>query len=314
MSLRIRDGIAQRLVLVTGKGGVGKTTVTAAIARAAASSGKRVLAAEISYESPREAGATSDAEITSPLAAALGTSPLVDEPRRLDGTLHGARLSPLAGHLQFLRDTLPMRLLADAAMKSAAVRRFFIAAPTLAELGIVYRLLHLLSLERPGGQHEWELVVCDLPATGHALALAQVPQALVDILRGGPIHAAAQEGLSLLRDPSRTTSVLVTLPEPLPVSEAIELHEGLHRLSIDCGLVVLNRVPQNPFSAEERAAVERIVTDRTRMLGARRLPRIDRARAACDRLEHELHMPVRIVYEANANVTTSVLEQLRGAP
>ena len=50
---------------------------------------------------------------------------IADEPRLIDKTLYGARLSPLAGHLEFLRDTLPMRLLADAAMKSAAVRRFF---------------------------------------------------------------------------------------------------------------------------------------------------------------------------------------------
>ncbi len=310
MTFSIRDGIAQRLVLVTGKGGVGKTTVSAAIARAAAAGGKRVLAAEISYESPRESGEP-DAKATSPLASAFGTSPLVDEPRRLEGTLYGARLSPLAGHLQFLRDTLPVRLLADAAMRSAAVRRFFTAAPTLAELGIVYRLLDLLAQAHSGGGHTWDIVVCDLPATGHALALAQVPQALVDILRGGPIHSAAQDGLRLLRDPTRTTSVLVTLPEPLPVSEAIELYEGLHRLAIDCGLVILNRVPQNPFTAEERASVERLVTDRARTLGARRLPRIDRARAAYDRLERELRMPVRVLYEADSNVMASVLEQLR---
>jgi arsenite-transporting ATPase len=312
MTLSLRAGITHRLLLVTGKGGVGKTTVSAALARGAAASGKRVLVAEISYESPRDVDSTS-VEGTSPLATALGTAPLVDAPRRLDGTLHAARLSPLAGHLQFLRDTLPVRLLADAAMKSAAVRRFFVAAPTLAELGIVYRLLHLLAMTRTGGGPEWDLVICDLPATGHALALAQVPQALVDILRGGPIHAAARDGLTLLRDATKTSSVLVTLPEPLPVSEAMELHDGLHRLSIDCGLVVLNRVPKNPFTPEERTAVERLVTDKMRTLGARRLPRIDRARAAQERLERELRLPVTVVNEAAPDVVVAVLDQLREA-
>jgi len=296
--------LARRLLLVTGKGGVGKTTISAALARAAAAKGKRVLAAEISYESPREddeAGAT----LTSPLASALGLPPLGDEPRKVTQSLFAARLSPLAGHLQFLRDTLPVRLLADAAMRSAAVRRFFHAAPTLAELGILYRLLDLL-------KEPWDLVVCDLPATGHALALAQVPQALATVLRAGPIHAAAQEGLAVLRDPKRTTSVLVSLPDPLPVSEAVELYEGLHKLSIDCAMVVLNRVPPNPFTPEERAAIERMVVDRARTLGARRLPRIDRAAAANDRLARELRLPVRAVPELDDDVVARIAGGLGG--
>ena len=294
--------LARRLLLVTGKGGVGKTTISAALARAAAAKGKRVLAAEISYESPREddeAGAT----LTSPLAAALGLPPLGDEPRKVTSTLFAARLSPLAGHLQFLRDTLPVRLLADAAMRSAAVRRFFHAAPTLAELGILYRLLDLL-------KEPWDLVVCDLPATGHALALAQVPQALATVLRAGPIHAAAQEGLAVLRDAKRTTSVLVSLPDPLPVSEAVELYEGLRKLSIDCAMVVLNRVPPNPFTPEERAAIERIVVDRARTLGARRLPRIDRAAAAHERLARELRLPVRAVPELDDEVVARIAGEM----
>ena len=151
----LADILSRRVLLVTGKGGVGKTTVTAALAREAAASGKRVLAAEISYESPREAG-DAIATLTSPLATALGGAPLVDEPRRIgtEGSLYAARLSPLVGHLQFLRDTLPMRLLADAAMKSAAVRRTSsLRRRSCRELGItVYRLLTLLdATSRPGG-------------------------------------------------------------------------------------------------------------------------------------------------------------------
>jgi len=301
----IEELLRRRVLLVTGKGGVGKTTVAAALGRAAVAAGKRVLVAEISYESPRDAEEQS-ATVTSPLAGAFGLDTFADEPRLIEGGLYGARLSPLAGHLAFLRDTLPVRLLADAAMKSAAVRRFFHAAPTLAELGIVYRLLGLV-------KEKWDVIVCDLPATGHALALAQVPQTLADVLRAGPIHSAAQEGLALFRDPKRTTSVLVTLPEPLPVSEALELHEGLHKLSVDCSMVVLNRVPPNPFSAQERAAVERVVPDRMKMLGARRIPRIDRAASAHERLERELRLPVRVLQEMDADVVARIARALGGA-
>ena len=311
--------LARRVVLVTGKGGVGKTTVTAALARVAARAGKRALAVEIDYESPRPDDETAKDAASSPLATAFGTEPFGDEPRLIDGadargSVFGARLSPLAGHVQFLRDTLPMRLLADAAMRSAAVRRFFSAAPTLAELGVVYRLLNLLDQTRGSGAPEWDVVICDLPATGHALALAQVPQTLADVIRAGPIHTAAERGLSMLRDAEKTTSVLVTLPEPLPVSEAIELHDGLDKLGIACDLVLLNRVPPNPFTVEERAAAERIVPDRMRTLGARRLPRIDRAQTARERLERELRLPVRSLLEsAAADNTAHVTRELGGA-
>jgi len=78
-------------------------------------------------------------------------------------------------------------------------------------------------------------------------------------------------------------------------------------------MVVLNRVPPNPFSAQERAAVERVVPDRMKMLGARRIPRIDRAASAHERLERELRLPVRVLQEMDADVVARIARALGGA-
>jgi anion-transporting ArsA/GET3 family ATPase len=297
--------LARRTVLVTGKGGVGKTTVAAGLARAAAAKGKRTLCAEVSYEK----------SATSPLAQALGTREFSEEPRALGENLSGVLLTPHAGHLQFLRDSLPVRMLADAAMKSAAIRRFLLAAPTLPEMGILYRLLDLLRQKRRDGTPLHDVIVLDLPATGHALGLAQIPSAIVGVIRSGPIHNAVREGLDLLRDPTQTTCVVVTLPETLPVSEAIELAHGVRKYEVPLAAVVLNRVPGDPFTVEERVALDAMQLEPMRTLGARRVPRIDRAKAAKIRLR-ELQIPVRSVPELGleADIAAAVAAALEGDP
>lgn len=268
------DGLGNaRIVLVTGKGGVGKTTVAAAYARSLASRGRRVLCAEVA----------ADDEQASPLAAALGIKGSGDEPVEVARNLKLIFLKPSAGHLSFLRDVLPMRVLADAAMRTAAVRRFLAAAPTFAEMGVLYRILELSRKKtREGFEHE--TIIVDLPATGHALAIAQIPASILRVLSTGPIAAAVREGLSLLEDPERTRAIVVALPESLPVSEALELERGLAEHRISVGALVLNRVPADPFEAGERERIVQVVGEQRNVLGLRSLDRIDRARAAKARL------------------------------
>ena len=296
----VRALLQRRAILVTGKGGVGKTTLAAAIAHLGARSGKRVLAAEISYEP----------EATSPLARALGVAKLGEEPTSVAPRLQAVLLTPTSGHVRFLRATLPVRRLADAALRAAAIRRFLLAAPTLAEMGILYRILDLVNAKRADGSPEHELVVVDLPATGHALGLAQIPAAILEVIRGGPIATATREGMALLKDPSRTSSVVVTLPETLPVSEAMELVQSIQRHAIPFSGVVLNRMPEDPFALAEREAVDAWVRGKS-LLGARSLPRIDRARSAEARLR-ELKVPVLAVGElaASERVAPSLADML----
>ncbi len=271
-----------RAVLVTGKGGVGKTTVTASLARFAASHGKRVLCAEMQ----------GDPTASSALADALGVDHLDIEPVQVSDNIKAVLLAPHLGHTKFLRDVLPMKLLADAAMRSAAIRRFLAAAPTFPEMGVLYRLLDLVRMKRRDGSDEHELIIVDLPATGHALALAQIPASLLRIIPSGPIAAAVREGLGLLTDTERTGAIVVTLPETLPVSEALELVKGITQHDIPLAQVIVNRVPFDPFSDPEREAVRAMLADRGPTLGERTMERIDRARVSLARLQREVTVPI----------------------
>ncbi len=285
--MRLKSLLPLRAVLVTGKGGVGKTTVAASLARYLAASGRRVLACEIASE-----GAAA-----SPLADALGIEALAEEPVEIGQNLKAASLAPVLGHQKFLRDVLPMKILADAAMRSAAIRRFLAAAPTFPEMGVLYRLLDLVRAKRRDGSVEHESIVVDLPATGHALALAQIPQSLLRVIPTGPIASAVREGLDLLMDPKQTGAVVVTLPETLPVTEAIELAAGVEQHQIPLAQVVLNRVPFDPFSPEERDVVRRLLAGRPPTLGERTVERIDRARVAHARLAESVRAPIDVLYD-----------------
>ncbi|MGC4121861.1 MAG: ArsA-related P-loop ATPase [Myxococcales bacterium] len=274
-------------MLVTGKGGVGKTTFAAALARVAAGQGKRVLVAEVA----------SEGNVPSPLAEALGARSSGEEPVAISPGIRAVQLTPSMGHRRFLQDTFPVKALADAAMRSTAIRRFLHAAPAFGEMGVLYRMLDLMRQKRSNGTFEHEIAVVDLPATGHALAITQLPEVILKIIPGGPIGRAVREGLSLLTDARFTATLVVTLPEGLPVSESLELVEGLGKHQVPLSAMVANRVPSDPFTADERAELDSLNAATGPLLGVRALERLDRARAALERLERSSPLPVYTVPE-----------------
>ncbi|MFZ5445770.1 MAG: ArsA family ATPase [Myxococcota bacterium] len=288
--------VQRRCVIVTGKGGVGKTTVTAALARGYAAQGKRVLVAEI----------VASAETPSQLHVALGGPRPTEEPTLAHEHLWVVLLTPTIGHLRFLQDALPLKVLADTAMRSQGLRRFLAAAPGFSDMGVMYRMLDLLKRARPGGEPMWDVCLIDSPATGHALALAQIPEFLTRVIPGGPIYRAAHEGVATLTDPSITGCVVVTLPETLPITEALELEKGLARHRLPVSAIVVNRVPVDPFSREERAALSALPRE---VFGARELQRIDRARAALELLRAKHPNASVVLPEVDGGAATAA-EQL----
>jgi anion-transporting ArsA/GET3 family ATPase len=283
----MKDLISKRIVMVTGKGGVGRTTVTAALAKAAARAGKRVLVAEIG-----EPG-----EDYSPLARHFGSERLPNEARPLAPGISGTYMLAERGQELFLTSVLGSRMLVRAALSSEAVQRILRAAPSFREMGIFYHMLTHVRRKLPDGGSEFELVLIDMPATGHALALTTLPEVLLSVVSSGPIADALREGQAYCNDPALGAAYIVTLPETLPVTEALELAEGLRKARVHLGGVLLNRMPTDVFSAEERAAVSEHIGSRN-LFGKAAFRSFALCRQEAARLERELGVPLHVIAEA----------------
>lgn len=284
--------LKKRVVLVTGKGGVGRSTVAAAISMAAARAGKRVLVTEIaeSHEGDRPV------YDYSPLARLFGRERLPDRKEEIMPGIWGSLLLPLKGHELFLTSVFRISAIAKAALHSEALRRLFQAAPSLREIGVFYCLLSFLREKRADGAPVNELIVVDMPATGHTLALTGLPRILISMVSRGPIADSLREGQEYLTDPVQSATYVVTLPETLPVSETIELLEGLKKANMPVGGVILNQVQQDPFTADERARLNELIDgarDRgDTVLGEQSFRYFEEARRETERLLREISVPL----------------------
>ncbi len=252
---------------IAGKGGVGRTTVVAAAARAAAARGRNVLAME--FADP--------ADDQSALARAFGARTLGEDPVRVAPGVWALRLSAPAGQAQFLASVLPSKRLAHAAAHSRLLQRFFDAAPGVHDLGQLNHMARWIADDR------FEDIFVDLPATGHALGLAALPESVARLVPSGPLADAVRRGMAWARDPARTAVWIVTLPGSLPVTEALEMMRGLEAHGLPVGGVVLNRSPDDPFDAGSRAAASGLLTDAP-MAGARTFRRLEAAHRDRERL------------------------------
>ncbi|MBI5549200.1 MAG: ArsA family ATPase [Deltaproteobacteria bacterium] len=274
--------LQRRCVLVTGKGGAGKSSVAAGLAVWAARRGRRVLLTEVGDETTGH----------SPLARLFGREVLPEGPEQLGPPgLRGLTLLPRTGQELFVGTVLHTTTLARAALSSEAIRKLLNAGPSFREMGVFYHLLTLLRAQRPDGTPEHELVLIDMPATGHTLSLTGLPNLLLKLVPRGPIAQALREGQSYLNDPAKGEAWVVTLPETLPISECLELLEGLARTRMPVGGVIVNRLKPDPFTAGERAALRPLV-ERVAVFGAEELLRHELRGRELQRLTSATSLPV----------------------
>ena len=223
---------AANVVVVAGKGGVGKTTVTAVLARAAARSGLRVLVVEL------------DGKPT--LRTLL--------PSREGASIDVVELSAPEALEEYLRDHGFGRI-AKRLHRNGVIDMVGTAAPGIDDIVVLGKIKQY---ERSG---EYDLVVVDGPAAGHAVTFLTSASGLADAVRGGPIRTQADDVLELLSDPERCLAVLVTLPETTPVNETIETAYALEeRVGIGIGPIVVNALDWG-VELPDAETVERALAD-----------------------------------------------------
>jgi len=294
--------LSTRVLLMTGKGGVGRTTVSAAIARAAASEGRRTLLLDVD---DGEAG-------HSPLARIFGRERFAGEPESIGARLDACSLEAQRGHELFLRSVLPSDALVRAAVRSKALSRFMTAAPSFREMGVFNHLLHLLREKDWTGEPRYESVIIDMPATGHTLALTGLPEILLTLIPRGPVARLIREGQAFLNDPSVSNAWIVTLPETLPITESLELIEGLESTQMPVGGLIVNRLPDNPFDEHEEGALQAYL-DRARLYGSIAFARLQESRSALERLESVVRHPLvllRDVVDEGVSPTDVLADEL----
>lgn len=274
----------KRVALVTGKGGVGRTTLSAALAHAAARRGLRVLLTEIGEP---------DGDYT-PLARLFGRDTLPGDPTIIAPGVKGCSLWARRGHELFFHRVIPGAVV-RAAMSSGALRRLLEAAPSFREMGVFYHMFHLLELKRRDGSPEHELVIIDMPASGHTLGLTGLRDRLLTLMPTGPIARVLNEGAPYFHDPEKTGAYIVTLPETLPVSECLDLAEGLRASRTPIGGIFVNRVLPDPFTPEERAALEPF-SDQP-LFGMARYRQVPAGAASLERLRAATDLPIQEVPE-----------------
>jgi len=226
--------LERRLQFVTGKGGVGKTTVAAALALLLARRGRRTLAVEM--------------DAAGRLPALLGGTASAT-PREVRPGLHVLAVDGRTALEEYLGMIIPVKRLLASVFSSRVYQYFVAAAPGLKELMTVGKIWFEATREE-AGRPAWDAVIVDAPATGHGLQYLRMPQAAMEAFGAGLVQREAKRIVDLLRD-ARTTAVhLVTLAEDMPVTEALEARTELtQKLGLPLGHVVVNRFHDRHFAA-----------------------------------------------------------------
>jgi anion-transporting ArsA/GET3 family ATPase len=227
--------VSERLVIVTGKGGVGKTAVATAIASASASAGLRTVLVTLDTRDTRH--------------------PLLDvslkyQPCRVRDLLSASRVDALLAVQEYVRRNFPFSSFYENFFKTRTFRDFAAAAPGFEELMCLGKLYDLAT----GG--DFDRVVFDAPSTGHMKLLFEVPGVTLQAVQVGPLNHNARRIQDLILDASRTRVVLTTVPEEMAITEALELEaycRGTQRMAV--GPVVVNRQVPDRFTSSEIAGL-----------------------------------------------------------
>ena len=242
----------RRFVFITGKGGVGKTTVTAALAMSLARRNKRVLVAMCDAKER--------------MSTLFGVPPIESDIVEVSNNVSAVHIQPDRAMREYGEMILKSRTVSGAVFDNKYTRAFFAAVPGLYEWAMLGKAWYHSIEEQPDGTQRFDVVLFDAPATGHGLNMLRVPKVIVDVVPPGVLRRDAERAWTMFKDPAQSGVVVVTLPEDMPANETLELVKALEtELSLPVALLVVNGVLRELFSEDERAKLlEPRSLDRTR--------------------------------------------------
>jgi anion-transporting ArsA/GET3 family ATPase len=234
----------RQFLFVTGKGGVGKTSVSGALALAFAARGKRVLVAMCNTKER--------------LSAILGARPIGDDITPVAERVWAINIAPEKALREYGELVLKVKSIAHAVFDNKYTRTFFRAVPGLSEWAMLGKAWFHTTELLEDGSPRFDVVLFDAPATGHGMEMLRVPRIILDVVPPGVLRRDAEAAWALFRDPSRAGVVVVTLPEEMPATETIELISAIRsELGLPVHRLIINGALSPLFSEGERRGLLR---------------------------------------------------------
>jgi anion-transporting ArsA/GET3 family ATPase len=248
--VHLDEFLAPRILIVSGKGGVGKTTVSAALALVAARTGRKVCVAEVDRKGS--------------LAKLLGGEPVGYEPEELSPGVWGMGIVPEDALAEYLDVQYHMKRISRLFTNTHFVDYITTAAPGLKDILVLGKVWYLEQGPRSGGtKHAFDTIIVDAPAAGHMLTFLAAPMGLANMVGVGPVKRQSDWLVEMLRDPKRTRVHLVTLPEEMPVSETVETFNALQTgIGIDAGTVFANAVYSELLTPDEEKELDAMASQK----------------------------------------------------
>ncbi len=246
----LKSYLDKKLIINIGKGGVGKSSISAALALHAARQGKRVLVCEVNAKER--------------MSSMLGgerpkTLKSLDQIWKVRENIWTVNIQPRDSMKEYVVQVLRFALLYNVVFENRLMKAFLKAVPGLQELIFIGKIWYHVTEKLLGGRQRFDLVIVDSPATGHGIAMLKIAQVVLSIVPIGPMHNAAKNIQDLLQDTQQTQINLISLPEEMPASETAELHRILlNELHLQPHSIFLNQWPSPPFDEQLEPTFERL--------------------------------------------------------